>query len=112
MVTRFQKGKNRAARVRAKLEKTKPRLSVFRSLRHIWAQVIDDSLGVTVAAASSKALGKKRSNVEVAREVGKTLAERAIEKKIENVVFDRGAYKYHGQVRSLAEGAREGGLKF
>lgn len=89
----------------------KPRLSVFRSATHIWAQIIDDKKGVTLASFSSKTLGKN-ANQEVAKEVGKRLAERAKEKRIKTVVFDRGAYHYHGKVRALAEGAREGGLEF
>ena len=95
----------------------RPRLSVFRSSEQIYAQVIDDSKGVTLAAASSleKALRealKSGANVEAARRVGKEIAERAKKAGIEKVVFDRGAYMYHGRVKALADGAREGGLDF
>ncbi len=93
----------------------KPRLSVFRSNKAIYAQVIDDLGGKTLAAASSHAkdIGeKKMTKTEVAREVGKVIAERAKEAGVETIVFDRNGYLYHGRVKSLAEGAREGGLKF
>ncbi len=93
----------------------KPRLSVFRSNKAIYAQVIDDLAGKTLAAASSqdKEMGeKKMTKTETAREVGKLIAERAKEAGIETIVFDRNGYLYHGRVKSLAEGAREGGLKF
>jgi large subunit ribosomal protein L18 len=95
----------------------RPRLSVFRSSEQIYAQIIDDSKGVTLAAASSlektmrEAL-KSGANVEAARRVGKEIAERAKKAGVEKVVFDRGAYMYHGRVKALAEGAREGGLDF
>jgi len=95
----------------------RPRLSVFRSLKHIYAQVIDDQQGRTLVAAStrepeiaSQVQGLRR--VEQSRVVGRVLAERAREKGIVRVVFDRGGYAYHGRVRALAEGAREGGLEF
>ena len=87
---------------------------MFRSGRHIYAQVIDDVEGVTVAAASSLEDGfsAKGGNVDGASEVGKLLAQRAIEKGVKDVVFDRGGYIYHGRVKALADGAREGGLNF
>jgi large subunit ribosomal protein L18 len=88
------------------------RLSVHRSLQHIYAQVIDDRQGVTLAAASSKALALTGSKTEVAKQVGLALAQAAKAKGISAVVFDRGSYKYHGRVKALAEGAREGGLEF
>jgi large subunit ribosomal protein L18 len=93
------------------------RLSVFRSSKQIYAQIIDDQQGRTIAAASSleKAMRealKTGANVEAARRVGKELAERAKKAGVERVVFDRGAYMYHGRVKALAEGAREGGLDF
>ncbi|GBD29643.1 50S ribosomal protein L18 [bacterium HR32] len=95
----------------------RPRLSVFRSLKHIYAQVIDDQQGRTLVAAStrepeiaSQVQGLRR--VEQSRVVGRVLAQRAREKGIVRVVFDRGGYAYHGRVRALAEGAREGGLEF
>ncbi|MFN2395504.1 MAG: 50S ribosomal protein L18 [Bacteroidales bacterium] len=93
----------------------KLRLSVFRSNKQIYAQLINDDKGLTVIAASSreKAFEEKKGNkTETAKEVGKLLAEKAKEAGIENVVFDRNGYLYHGRVKSLAEGAREGGLKF
>ncbi|HZT39058.1 MAG TPA: 50S ribosomal protein L18 [Bryobacteraceae bacterium] len=104
-------------RIRRRVRGTeeRPRLSVFRSLKHISAQVIDDRAGRTLAAASSS---EKRSkianggNVAGAKEVGKLIAERAKEKGITKVVFDRGGYKYHGRVKALADAAREAGLEF
>jgi large subunit ribosomal protein L18 len=96
---------------------TRPRLTVFRSSKHIYAQVIDDAKGHTIAAASSieKTMreGKKTgANKDAAKVVGKTLAERALQKGIKEVVFDRGGYLYHGRIKALADAAREGGLKF
>ena len=106
----------RHQRIRGKISGTaeRPRLSVYRSENHIVAQIIDDVAGVTLCAASSheKDFAAKGSNCEGATLVGKTLAERAVAKGIEEVVFDRGGYVYHGRVQALAEGAREGGLKF
>ncbi|MDD6188023.1 MAG: 50S ribosomal protein L18 [Clostridiales bacterium] len=106
----------RHKRVRAKISGTpeRPRLNVFRSLNHIYAQIIDDVNGNTLVAASSveKDFGATGGNCEAAKKVGQLVAERAIAKGIEEVVFDRGGYVYHGRVQSLAEGAREGGLKF
>jgi large subunit ribosomal protein L18 len=92
----------------------RPRLAVFRSVKHIYAQVIDDTMGHTLAAASSneKSGIKSGGNVAGAKAVGKLLAERAQEKGVKSVVFDRGGYLYHGRVKALAEAAREGGLKF
>jgi large subunit ribosomal protein L18 len=94
---------------------TRPRLSVFRSNSEIYAQLIDDSKGVTVAAVSSREsdiAGSKDGRIAKAATVGKKIAEKAIAAGISEVVFDRGGYLYHGRVKSLAEGAREGGLKF
>ena len=106
----------RHARVRSKISGTAacPRLDVFRSNSNIYAQLIDDVYGVTLAAASSneKDFGISGGNAEGARKVGKLIAERAVSKGITEVVFDRGGYIYHGRVKELAEGAREGGLKF
>ena len=106
----------RHARVRSKISGTAacPRLDVFRSNSNIYAQLIDDVNGVTLAAASSneKDFGISGGNKEGARKVGKLIAERAVSKGITEVVFDRGGYIYHGRVKELAEGAREGGLKF
>ena len=100
-------------RVRAKISgsEARPRLSVFRSNKRIYAQVIDDIKGVTLASAES-ASGEKGSKTEIAKNVGLKLAEAAKAKGIENVVFDRNGYLFHGRVAALAEGAREGGLKF
>ena len=106
----------RHKRVRGKIAGTPemPRLNVFRSEANIYAQVIDDVNGVTLVSASSldKAIEGYGGNVAAATAVGKLVAERAKAKGIENVVFDRGGYLYHGRVQALAEGAREGGLKF
>ena len=103
------------ARVRAKVSGTAkcPRLCVFRSNKHIEAQIIDDVKGVTLCAASSVALNLENgSNIEAAKKVGAKLAEVAKAHKIKEVVFDRGGYLYHGRVAALADAAREGGLKF
>ena len=106
----------RHKRVRGKISGTaeRPRLAVYRSNAHISAQIIDDIAGVTLAAASTYEAGFEGigSNKEAAHKVGATLAERALAKGISAVVFDRGGYIYHGRVSELAEGAREGGLKF
>ena len=106
----------RHKRVRAKISGTPemPRLNVFRSEANIYAQVIDDVNGVTLASASSldKAIEGYGGNIAADTAVGKLVAERAKAKGIETVVFDRGGYLYHGRVKALAEGAREGGLKF
>jgi large subunit ribosomal protein L18 len=105
------------ARIRRKVKGTgeRPRLAIFRSLNHIYAQVIDDDKGVTLVAASTveSAFGKKSGgNAAAAGEIGRLIAERAKEKGISRVVFDRGGYIYHGRVKSLAEAAREAGLEF
>lgn len=93
--------------------KSRPRLSVYRSLKHLYAQLIDDERGITLAAASDLELKKvPGQKQELAREIGRLIAKRALEKKIKKAVFDRGGFKYHGQVKALAEGAREGGLEF
>jgi len=94
----------------------RPRLNVYRSLNHIYAQLIDDSSGKTLASAST-VIGKKGSkktggNVASAKEIGKTIAQRAQEKGIKKVVFDRGGYLYHGRIKALADAAREAGLEF
>ena len=100
--------------VRKKLSGTtdRPRLSVFRSNTGIYAQIIDDVKGVTLAAASSLELGKKTVNIESSKTVGKKLAEKAVASGIQSIVFDRNGYLYHGNIKAFAEGAREGGLKF
>jgi len=105
----------RIVRVRAKVSGSteRPRLTVRRSLSHIYAQIIDDVAGKTLAAASDKDVkGVKMTKIEVASEVGKILAERAKAKKVTTVVFDRRDKKYHGRVKAVAEGARAGGLQF
>lgn len=108
----------RRVRVRKKIMGTaeRPRINVFRSLNHIYAQVIDDDRGVTLCAASTKSpeLGELESgsNVEAAKAVGELIARKAQEKGIKQVVFDRAGYLYHGRVKALAEGARAGGLDF
>jgi len=89
-----------------------PRLSVFKSNRAIYAQLIDDVKGHTIASASSRELGAKHLNVDSSREVGEKLAERAKGAGVDSVVFDRSGYLYHGKIKALAEGARSGGLKF
>lgn len=88
------------------------RLSVFRSAKHIYAQVIDPAQGRTVAEANSKTLGVTGNKTEQAAAVGKAIAERATQAGVKKVVFDRGAYRYHGRIKALADGAREGGLEF
>ena len=106
----------RQVRVRAKISGTAacPRLNVFRSAKHIYAQLIDDVNGVTLAAASTmdKEFEGAGGNAEAARKVGQMIAKRAIDKNIKDVVFDRGGYIYHGRVKELADGAREAGLNF
>lgn len=105
----------RRARVAAKTKGTaeRPRLSVYRSLTGIYAQIIDDDAGKTLAAVSSKDIKSGRADkTKIAAEAGKLLAERAKKKNISRVVFDRGSSKFHGRVKALADGAREGGLKF
>jgi len=115
----LKKRYRRHKRVRAKIFGTakRPRLCIFRSAKHIYAQLIDDEKGKTLAAASDSGIKRtklktKKTKADKAKEVGKLIAEKAKTKKIEKVVFDRGGYQYHGRVKALAEGAREGGLKF
>ncbi|HHU90183.1 MAG TPA: 50S ribosomal protein L18 [Clostridiaceae bacterium] len=122
MIKRIDKNEIRLrkhARVRKKIRGTaeRPRLCVFRSSKHIYAQIIDDVSSTTLVAASSldealKGKLKYSGNKEAAREVGKLIATKAVEKGIKNVVFDRGGYLYHGRVKELADGAREAGLEF
>ena len=108
--------RHRHFRVRKKVHgtATRPRLAVFRSNRYIYAQIIDDDQGVTVASASSREgkLAKKTLNVETANEVGSLIGSRAKDAGIEEVVFDRGGFAYHGRVKALADGARKSGLEF
>src|SRR5580698_7174726 len=102
-------------RIRRKVRGTteRPRLAIFRSVAHIYAQVIDDAKGITIVAASSSEKGSSATggNVAAAKEIGKRVAERAKEKGITRVVFDRGGYLYHGRVKALADAAREAGLE-
>ena len=108
--------RKRHLRVRNRVAGTaeRPRLNVFRSLAHIYAQIIDDDKGITLVAAGSveKTFEGKGGNIAAAKAVGAAIAKKALEKGISEVVFDRGGYIYHGRVKALAEAAREGGLKF
>ena|SRR5581483_8770564 len=108
-------------RIRKKLEGTsdRPRLNVYRSTNHLYVQVIDDSKGATIVAANTLEFGEAKEgkrptggNVSAAKQLGKSIAQRAKEKGITKVVFDRGGYLYHGRIKALAEAAREGGLEF
>ena len=118
VTSRSEKRLHRHKRVRKKVQGSaaRPRLNIFRSSKHIYAQIVDDVKGHTLAAASSlhKELEqlKTGANKAAARAVGKLIAQKAKEQSITQVVFDRGGYLYHGRVKELAEGAREGGLKF
>jgi large subunit ribosomal protein L18 len=114
---RFVRRTNRVRRSLQRVANGRPRLSVFRSSKHIYAQVIDDVNGKTLAAASSLDKGfrkssTKGSDVDSAQSVGKLLAERAVKAGVKDVIFDRGGYLYHGRVKALADAAREAGLKF
>src|SRR5215212_10606913 len=115
-LTPHDTNKRRAERNRIRLKKLangRPRLSVHRSSKNIYAQVIDDAAGVTVAAASSLESDKKAGGDKAAAAaVGKLVAQRAVEKGVKDVVFDRGGFVYHGRIKALADAAREGGLKF
>jgi large subunit ribosomal protein L18 len=123
MLETKQKQIRRHKRIRAKITGTKerPRLCVFSSNSHISAQIINDEKGATLVMASDKGMKIKKTEAKegtitgkkaIAYEVGKLIAQKGLEKKIESVVFDRGGFKYHGVIKALAEGAREGGLKF
>ena len=116
LIDRAKARAKRHARVRSKVNGTPecPRLNVFRSAKHIYAQVIDDVSGTTLCAASSTVKGFEGNggNVEGAKKVGQMIAEACKAKGIEEVVFDRGGYVYHGRIQALADGGREGGLKF
>ena len=104
----------RHSRVRSRVTGTaaRPRLAVFKANRHIYAQLIDDNEGKTLVSASSLEVKTKGKKSDLAKEVGKMVAEKAGAKKIKSVSFDRGGFAYHGRIKSLAEGAREGGLEF
>ena len=118
MITRNRRNEIRQrihARIREKLSGTaeRPRLNVYRSLNHIYVQVVDDQKGETLVSASSLELKlKSGGNVAAAKEIGKAVAEKAVAKGIKRVVFDRGGYLYHGRVKALADAAREAGLEF
>lgn len=119
MITKADKNatrRKRHGRVRAKLSGTeaRPRLNVFRSNKHIYAQLIDDVKGVTLASASTldKEVNVEGKNLEAAKMIGALIAQRAVEKGYKSVVFDRGGYLYHGRVQALADAARENGLEF
>jgi len=114
MESKLLKRKARHARIKQAMDKTKPRLVVYRSLKHIYAQLVDDLAGKTLVSASDmQAAAKKgKAKKERARDVGKSIAKLAVEKGITTCVFDRAGYKYHGRVKEVAEGAREGGLQF
>lgn len=104
----------RHRRIRAKIKGTseKPRLSVFRSNRHLFAQLIDDAKGCTIISASDLKIKTKAKKADMAKTIGLEIAKAAKDKKINSIVFDRGGYQYQGRVKAVAEGAREGGLKF
>lgn len=106
--------KLRAKRVRSRVRGSaeRPRLTVKRSLKHLYAQVIDDVLGKTLVMVSDLEIKEKKGKLEMAKDEGRILAEKAKAKGINSVIFDRGAYRYHGVIAALAEGAREGGLNF
>ena len=106
--------KKRARRVRAKIKgaDSRPRLAVFRSLSCLYAQIIDDEKGLTLASCDSRNIKGGKNNIETAKKIGQEIAKLAVSKKIEKVVFDRRGYKYHGKIKALAEGAREAGLQF
>lgn len=112
-ISRNQIRLHRKKRISAKVKGTAkvPRLSVFRSLKGIWAQAVDDENGKTLVAANLKET-KAKNDMVGAEKVGEAVAKKCLAKKIEKVVFDRAGYKYHGKVKALAEGARKGGLKF
>lgn len=108
------KKEQRHKRVKAKIQGAaeKPRLSVFRSLYYNYAQLVDDQTGKTLVSASDMKIKKSGTKVDMAKQVGLELAKKAIEQKITTCVFDKSGYKYHGRVKAIAEGAREGGLQF
>lgn len=115
MLPKQEKRIKRHASIRAKIvgSEQKPRLCVFRSNSHIYVQLIDDASRKTIVSVKDSEIDKaKKDKTTLAKEVGSLLAQKAIEKKIKEIVFDRGGYRYHGRVKALAEGAREGGLKF
>jgi large subunit ribosomal protein L18 len=114
MSIKTEKRQRRHKRIRAKIHGTEicPRLFVFRSLNHIYAQLINDDKAVVIDSASDKSVKGKHNKTESAKEVGKLIAKKGLEQKIEKVVFDRGGNVFHGRIKAVADGAREGGLKF
>ncbi len=115
--SKFERRKNRVRRSLKKSANGKPRLSVFRSSKHIYAQLIDDEKGVTLASASSvdkdvRSALSKGSDKKAAEEIGRVIGERAVKAGVTDVIFDRGGYLYHGRVKALADAARANGLKF
>ncbi|OHA19113.1 MAG: 50S ribosomal protein L18 [Candidatus Taylorbacteria bacterium RIFCSPHIGHO2_01_FULL_45_63] len=112
-IIKTNKRERRHRKIRAKVSGTsaRPRLAVFRSNKHLYAQIINDEKGETLATATSREVGGK-TLLEKAREIGKIIAKKAVAKKIDKVVFDRAGYVYTGKIKALAEGAREGGLSF
>ncbi|MFT7604307.1 MAG: large subunit ribosomal protein L18 [Saprospiraceae bacterium] len=113
-LTKLEKRKRIQYRIRTKVTGTseRPRLSVFRSNKDIYCQLINDVAGVTLAAVSSRDIGATGTKKEQAEAVGKKIAEKALTENISSIVFDRGGYLYHGRIKALADGAREGGLQF
>lgn len=113
MISKAERRNKIKARIRGKISGTaqRPRMTVFRSNKQIYVQLVDDLQGATLAAASSKGI-EEGTKTEIAAKVGKAIAEKALAKGIETVVFDRNGYLFHGRVKSLADAAREGGLKF
>ena len=116
-ITPLEHRRTRVRKILRSAGKLRPRLSVFRSSKNIYAQVIDDMRGVTLAAASTlekgfRGSGKKGADKAAAGEIGKLVAERTVKAGVKEVVFDRGGYLFHGRVKALADGAREGGLSF
>lgn len=109
-----ERQERRAIKTRARILGTKerPRLSVFRSLNHISVQIIDDTASNTIVSACDKELKSKGKKIEISLEVGKLIAKKALEAKISKVVFDKGSYRFHGRVKAVADGAKEGGLDF
>ena len=114
MINKNTKKLHRQKRIRTKVKGTseRPRLTVFRSNTSIYAQIIDDSKKITLASAYEVKKGKNEGKIDAAKIVGAEIAKKALDKKIKLVVFDKGSYAYHGRVKALAEGAREGGLQF
>ncbi|MFH1522297.1 MAG: 50S ribosomal protein L18 [Patescibacteria group bacterium] len=113
-ITKQQKRVRRHVKVKVKIHGTanRPRLSVFRSNKGMYLQLVDDQVGKTLASAHSKEVKKKDKKVSISLELGKIIAKKAQNIKINKIVFDRSGYKYHGRVKAVADGAREGGLKF